>query len=525
MFQNQFGPDKKQSLAQFTRSATARLLTDSITNSSTMYSPEACNLLVYSSPTDATRAESFYSAPMVQFPCRLLRAEFDRTREPLRVKRMSIEGCGFDAALTADVSNFSGQIYGLRSAHEAIWEASPYEVFLYWYPRRATFPRSLKDDKSGKFHCRLTEAGIEHCTTNGFDCEDSFLPGIHYHIASNVTHGRANGEQWIPLHVDAPGTYRHTIVLARHDRPRVPWFAYPYERDSNLDSRAKAKLAYFSPWTCIESAQTRAVPYARTIKTDSITYKDAWKDFLKTRLPCETLWRYISSFETIHETATPTCDPCEDENDHEDTTRLGALSAAELHTTSNNGVPIDVRVWRKSLRRAQGSTQAPPSALVASPSTRQARDFLNGQPVLQQTRDAGFRRHDGRVRNMYDFYTNFPVKETIIRWRDKRAADTSIRRVAEQERFLLDVNKALAAFNRAAQALVGLFGLQSGYCAYIRAVVLTFGLFRSPAVSEGTREGDAGAHRDGQLGRRRRRRKEKNTTMGLAGFEYCRRYC
>ena len=87
------------------------------------------------------------------------------------------------------------------------------------------------------------------------------------------------------------------------------------------------------------------------------------------------------------------------------------------------------------------------------------------------------------------------------------------------------VNKALAAFNRAAQALVGLFGLQSGYCAYIRAVVLTFGLFRSPAVSEGTREGDAGAHRDGQLGRRRRRRKEKNTTMGLAGFEYCRRYC
>ena len=77
------------------------------------------------------------------------------------------------------------------------------------------------------------------------------------------------------------------------------------------------------------------------------------------------------------------------------------------------------------------------------------------------------------------------------------------------------VNKALAAFNRAAQALVGLFGLQSGYCAYIRAVVLTFGLFRSPAVSEGTREGDAGAHRDGQLGRRRRRRKGKKHHHGF----------
>jgi hypothetical protein len=59
-----------------------------------------------------------------------------------------------------------------------------------------------------------------------------------------------------------------------------------------------------------------------------------------------TLWRYITGFETIHDTATPTCDPCEDENDYEDITRLATMSAVELHTTLNNGVPIDVRVWR-----------------------------------------------------------------------------------------------------------------------------------------------------------------------------------
>ena len=86
-------------------------------------------------------------------------------------------------------------------------------------------------------------------------------------------------------------------------------------------------------------------------------------------------------------------------------------------------------------------------------------------------------------------------------------------------------NKALAAFNRAAQALVGLFGFN-------RAVVLTFGLLclhsgcsDHPLSPRARGKGTPGRIGTARWGVGDADGKEKNTTLGLGGFEYCRLYC
>ena len=74
--------------------------------------------------------------------------------------RVKIQGSGDNARLAPDVANFSAYLCGLRSSHDAILQAPPYQFWQHWYFQPATFPGSLAEDTNrGKYQKHLRADG------------------------------------------------------------------------------------------------------------------------------------------------------------------------------------------------------------------------------------------------------------------------------------------------------------------------------------------------------------------------------
>jgi hypothetical protein len=425
---------QRNSLAWFTRRAVMRLLSDAITNSRTMFMAEGLNLMAYSDPTDATRAESFYSAPSVLFPCQQLRAEFQRVKPLAARVRMKVQKMPQgDAKLLPDASNHFAFLYGLRPEHDAVWLAPPYLVWTNWYWCRTTVARTVAGNDKPNTHCKLTELGLQYVRDQGADIDEDFLPGVHYEIRGEA--GCANGQQWLALHPNSPDCWRHEYVLVRHDVPHVPWFRNPYAPHNDGEMRAHAKFAYFAPWTSIESAATAEVPYAPNVKTGAKTYKESWREYINRGVPCKDVKHFIEGFEAIYDTGAPTLDADEDEDGWEDTSRLEKddLTKTSLHTTTKNGVAIDVRVWDQAARKSEYPT-------ISGRDTRRAVDFRTAPKPRKRKEDA--RHATPKINNFYEFYTVNDAPSMIQAWREKRATDAG-RRIATQEDFVRDFTDCL----------------------------------------------------------------------------------
>jgi hypothetical protein len=425
---------QRNSLAWFTRRAVMRLLSDAITNSRTMFMAEGLNLMAYSDPTDATRAESFYSAPSVLFPCQQLRAEFQRVKPLAARVRMKVQKMPQgDAKLLPDASNHFAFLYGLRPEHDAVWLAPPYLVWTNWYWCRTTVARTVAGNDKPNTHCKLTELGLQYVRDQGADIDEDFLPGVHYEIRGEA--GCANGQQWLALHPNSPDCWRHEYVLVRHDVPHVPWFRNPYAPHNDGEMRAHAKFAYFAPWTSIESAATAEVPYAPNVKTGAKTYKESWREYINRGVPCKDVKHFIEGFEAIYDTGAPTLDADEDEDGWEDTSRLEKddLTKTSLHTTTKNGVAIDVRVWDQAARKSEYPT-------ISGRDTRRAVDFRTAPKPRKRKEDA--RHATPKINNFYEFYTVNDAPSMIQAWREKRATEAG-RRIATQEDFVRDFTDCL----------------------------------------------------------------------------------
>ena len=423
--------NRRQTLSNFARRGVARLLSDSITKARTMYTSEALLLMLYARDNDSTSAEAFYSASQVSFPCRQLRMELSSTRtlrcHSARNQRVSIQGKDDDARLAPDVCNFSAYLYGLRSMHEAIWVVPPYQFWLNWYFAPATYPRSLAQSKKQNFHCHLTEAGIRYFETFGKECDDPFIAGEHYVI--RAPSGCHNGQHWVALHDDAPAEWKHRWVVVRHDRPKVPYFQHPFDPHASNESRKLAFMAYFSPWTSIQSAATEAVPYARTISTDQVTYAMAWQRYTTEGVPCTAVKQYIKSFMMMHLVGDVAAADSEDEDNCEDTTRLPELTTSELYETTAKGSVIDVKMWE--MENAQRLT------LACESDTRNALDFMTSAVKAAPTpKPRGFANLAEKP-TWYTFYETRDVVQITDNWLRDRAQRNE-RIVPAQEKFIED---------------------------------------------------------------------------------------
>ncbi len=214
----------KPSITGFAQKAVQRMLTDTVTKGRTAYAAEILNLIAYSDDSDVTRAESFQSAPPICFRCRLYIKEFDRKRVPIIPQhndtsatskiRMTFHGVAADAKLAADLSNFEGVLYGYRPCIPQLWEVPAYQFVLNWYFRRATYPKSLKQN-SHQTHCSLTEDGKNYLL-EGKPTKD-MVAGEHYQISG--TSGLTHGQMWFALHPSAPDEWRNSVVIVRQCKP------------------------------------------------------------------------------------------------------------------------------------------------------------------------------------------------------------------------------------------------------------------------------------------------------------------
>ena len=159
-------------------------------------------------------------------------------------------------------------LYGYRPRHPDVWHLSPFEFCMYWEPKLLTYPSSPDhDETSAQYHAVLTAVGREKVANGVVDLK----PRVDY-VVKSLAEALATGHgRWLPFDNDPrqPPAFRHTWVLVRRLRPKVPVLSgCPAPRHSRGEEvrAAMITMAYMRPWTLRRELSSADVPYAGSLR-------------------------------------------------------------------------------------------------------------------------------------------------------------------------------------------------------------------------------------------------------------------
>ena len=256
---------------------------------------ENTNLRAYAKQNDVCFAESMQTSQCTSF----FGKEFLEVVERLNDNKKHVGKACF-----AEVDRRSSQrrrvairnvslLYGQRPQHPDIWYLSPYEFVRYWEPTLCSYPLSEEQDAANVCHARLTVEGLRKVRSQHFDLN----PGLDYEV-------QGGGSDWIP-YPDLPSTthFRHTWVLVRSTRPKVPtFFGAPVPKHTSGEHQRAAAIVmcYFHPWTLRKNDASDCVKYAGALRASDETWQDALQKWLEGHIICQEAKQYIGYFLSVH---------------------------------------------------------------------------------------------------------------------------------------------------------------------------------------------------------------------------------
>ena len=178
---------------------------------------------------------------------------------------------------------------------------------MYWEPKLLSYPTSLYDEEDSKYHAQLTDAGREKLKARAKGHDNEMEAGVDYVV-------KDGGDDWVP-YPDSESTraLRHTWILARRRRPKVPSFAgapVPRHAAGQHQRAAMIVMTYFHPWTLRHTDGDAHVPYAGELRSIEQDWQEALTQWLNGNVVCAEAKRYVSNFLAVHRVR-----PRDDESD------------------------------------------------------------------------------------------------------------------------------------------------------------------------------------------------------------------
>jgi len=294
-----------------------RLMSDAYGKGIVRGQVECTNLRANFKGTDTTHAESFKTSQTQAFYGR----EYCDMIERLNDGRASGRKVYFGTVdcrrgqrrqvRYKDVAIF----YGQRPKHDWTWHLSPYEFTMLWEPELVSFPSCLASINDPEHHVEMTAEGVAKLSARGRDDAVDWEPGVDYIVKEG------GGEDWLPFpDVPATASFRHTWVLRRRSRPRVPTFAgAPVPRRSVGEQERAAMITqvYFHPWTLRAAEADEHVKYAGSLREQDTSWHQCLEKWLNGNLLCEEAKRYVGNFLAVYRVR-PKDDSLEDGGRSED---------------------------------------------------------------------------------------------------------------------------------------------------------------------------------------------------------------
>ena len=98
-------------------------------------------------------------------------------------------------------------------------------------------------------------------------------------------------------------TFRHTWIMRRRLRPKVPSFAgapLPRHSKGQHDRSAAIVMAYFHPWTLRQQDADDFVPWAGSLRRQEESWQEALKGWLEGNVLTLEATRLVNNFLCVH---------------------------------------------------------------------------------------------------------------------------------------------------------------------------------------------------------------------------------
>ena len=271
-----------------------RLMSDAYGKGIVRGQVECANLRANNKEATVTHAESFRTSQTQAFYgrefCDLVQELNDRVKSPTKVQFGTVD-CRRGQKRCIRYRDVA-LLYGQRPKNPAVWHLSPYEFTMYWEPIMVSFPCCREDVDNEDHHVSMTPEGLTKLESREEDLE--WEPGVDYRVKD------AGGKDWIPF-PDVPATqgFRHTWVLKRRRRLRVPTFAgapVPKRSAGETERSAMLTMTYFHPWTLRKADADEHVAFAGALRAENNTWHRSLTQWLDGNILCEEARRHVNNF-------------------------------------------------------------------------------------------------------------------------------------------------------------------------------------------------------------------------------------
>ena len=190
--------------------------------------------------------------------------------------------------------------YGFRGTNCKVRYLSAFE-FKRWVdvvmPRLPTSMEAHeKDSAKGRNQVSLTASGEQKLKAMAEDETVDLIPGRDYMVISEPSEEAG----WLSFanHVRTE-SWRHSWIMRFRQRPIVPVFAgspLPKGSAGQDERNSMLLMAYFHPWTLIDTDHCSRVPFLGSLKQEHESYLDARRAWQQRGVECEDSLVYIRNF-------------------------------------------------------------------------------------------------------------------------------------------------------------------------------------------------------------------------------------